>query len=123
MFARAINRIDKLNQALGHGVAWLALVMVLLQFAVVVLRYVFAIGYVPMQEAVWLLHGLLFFFYRPAKGNLYYALFAASLALILVLPVFYGGLGAVVGAISAAIYNVAAGSLGGVRLELEEALY
>ena len=60
MFARAINKIDKLNQALGHGVAWLALVMVLLQFAVVVLRYVFAIGYVPMQEAVWLLHGLLF---------------------------------------------------------------
>lgn len=60
MFARAINRIDLLNRKLGHVVAWLVLAMVLLQFAVVVLRYVFAIGYVPMQEAVWHLHGLLF---------------------------------------------------------------
>lgn len=60
MFARMINKIDLLNRKLGHAVAWLALVMVLLQFAVVVLRYVFAVGYVPMQEAVWHLHGLLF---------------------------------------------------------------
>lgn len=60
MLARAITRIDTLNRTLGNAVAWLALIMVLLQFAVVVLRYVFAVGYVPMQEAVWHLHGLLF---------------------------------------------------------------
>ncbi len=60
MFVRAINSIDHFNRTLGHAVAWLALAMVLLQFAVVVLRYVFAVGYVPMQEAVWHLHGLLF---------------------------------------------------------------
>lgn len=60
MFAHTINRIDQLNRTLGHCVAWLALALVLLQFAVVVLRYVFAVGSVPMQEAVWHLHGLLF---------------------------------------------------------------
>ncbi|MEM8686315.1 MAG: TRAP transporter small permease subunit [Pseudomonadota bacterium] len=60
MFARAIKSIDHLNRTLGHAVAWLALAMVLLQFSVVVLRYVFSVGYVPMQEAVWHLHGLLF---------------------------------------------------------------
>lgn len=60
MFANAITRIDQLNRGLGHAVAWLALAMVLLQFAVVLLRYVFAFGYVPMQEAVWYLHGALF---------------------------------------------------------------
>lgn len=60
MLARTIKTIDHLNQKLGHAVAWLALFMVLLQFAVVLLRYVFAIGFVPLQEAVWHLHGLLF---------------------------------------------------------------
>ncbi len=60
MFAYAIKKIDQVNRKLGQAVAWLALVMVLLQFAVVLLRYVFAVGYVPMQEAVWHLHGLLF---------------------------------------------------------------
>lgn len=60
MFARTIKSIDHLNRKLGHAVAWLALIMVLLQFGVVLLRYVFAIGFVPLQEAVWHLHGLLF---------------------------------------------------------------
>ncbi len=55
-----VRRIDRLNTAIGESVAWLALAMVLLQFAVVILRYVFAIGFVPLQEAVWHLHGLLF---------------------------------------------------------------
>ena len=49
-----------MNRAIGRAAAWLALIMVLLQFAVVLLRYVFAVGFVPMQEAVWHLHGLLF---------------------------------------------------------------
>ena len=55
-----VGKIDRFNRRLGEAVAWLALAMVLLQFAVVVLRYVFSIGFVPMQEAVWYLHGLLF---------------------------------------------------------------
>lgn len=55
-----VNIIDNFNRRLGEAVAWLALVMVLLQFAVVILRYVFSLGFIPMQEAVWHLHGLLF---------------------------------------------------------------
>ena len=35
------DRIDRLNAAIGRAVAWLALVVVLLQFALVVARYVF----------------------------------------------------------------------------------
>ena len=35
------DRIDRLTTAIGRAVAWLALVVVLLQFALVVARYVF----------------------------------------------------------------------------------
>jgi hypothetical protein len=37
------------------------------------------------------------------------------------LPIMYGVLGFIIGAIGAAIYNLAAGMLGGVELELENA--
>lgn len=60
MVAQAIKTIDQVNRAVGRSVAWLALAMVLVQFAVVLLRYVFAVGFVPMQEAVWHMHGLVF---------------------------------------------------------------
>jgi TRAP-type mannitol/chloroaromatic compound transport system permease small subunit len=43
------RRIDLLNEYLGRGIAWLVLVLVLLQFVVVILRYVFSIGFIPMQ--------------------------------------------------------------------------
>lgn len=56
-FARAI---DWLNDTVGRTVAWLALAMVLMQFAVVVLRYVFGIGSIFMQESIVYMHGLLF---------------------------------------------------------------
>ncbi len=52
--------IDGLNEYVGRGVAWLALIMVLVQFAVVIMRYVFSIGFIPMQELIWYLHGTLF---------------------------------------------------------------
>ena len=54
------HRIDTLNEYVGRGIAWLALIMVLVQFTVVILRYVFAIGFIPMQETIWYLHGILF---------------------------------------------------------------
>ncbi|MBZ0218332.1 MAG: TRAP transporter small permease subunit [Fimbriimonadaceae bacterium] len=57
---RIIDPIDKLNLYVGRAVAWLTLAMALVQFIVVVLRYVFAIGFIPMQEAIWYLHGMLF---------------------------------------------------------------
>lgn len=52
--------IDCLNENVGRAVAWLALALVLTQFTVVILRYVFSIGFIWMQEMVWYCHGLLF---------------------------------------------------------------
>lgn len=52
--------IDRLNHTIGRGAAWLALIMVLVQFAVVVLRYVFGIGSIMLQEAIVYMHGVLF---------------------------------------------------------------
>lgn len=42
-----------------------------------------------------------------------------GLVMMIVIPVFYGVLGVVIGALYAIIYNVAAGFVGGVELELE----
>lgn len=63
---------------------WLAVFLVIVQFAIVVLRYVFSIGFIPMQELVWYMSSALFLlgaayalqidghvrvdvFYRPAR--------------------------------------------------------
>ena len=53
-------QIDKVNHAIGRSAAWLALLMVLVQFSGVVLRYVFGIGSIMMQEAIVYMHGVLF---------------------------------------------------------------
>jgi hypothetical protein len=42
-----------------------------------------------------------------------------GLAMIVVIPVFYAVLGFAIGALSAFIYNLAAGAIGGLELELE----
>jgi TRAP-type mannitol/chloroaromatic compound transport system permease small subunit len=54
------RRIDRLNEAIGRHVAWLALAMVLVQLAVVVMRYVFGVSSIFMQESIVYMHGLLF---------------------------------------------------------------
>ena len=58
--ARLAAGIDRLNAAVGRMVMWLAVALVLTQFAVVVLRYVFAIGFVALQESIWYMHATLF---------------------------------------------------------------
>lgn len=55
-----VRTIDRLNDAIGRGVAWLTLAMVLITFLVVVLRYVFSLGWVWMQESYVWLHGIVF---------------------------------------------------------------
>ena len=55
-----IRLIDRINMGVGRTVMWLAIVMALVQFTVVIMRYVFSIGSIPMQEAIWYMHGLLF---------------------------------------------------------------
>ena len=52
--------IDRLNHIIGRSAAWLALAMVLVQFSIVVMRYVFGIGSIMLQEAIVYMHGLLF---------------------------------------------------------------
>lgn len=57
---KLVGFIDSLNRRLGHAVAWLVLAMVLVQFAIVILRHVFSIGFISLQESVLYLHGTLF---------------------------------------------------------------
>lgn len=60
MLDRLADRLDLVNRAVGATVRWLALAMVLLQFAVVVLRYVFGISFVFLGEGVLYMHAALF---------------------------------------------------------------
>ncbi len=55
-----VARIDRANITIGRVVSWAALYMVLVQFAVVVLRYVFSISFIATVETVIYAHGLLF---------------------------------------------------------------
>ena len=55
-----VRAIDALNEHIGRTVAWFALIMVLMQFTVVLLRYVFGLGFIPMQESILFMHSLLF---------------------------------------------------------------
>ena len=55
-----VRAIDAMNEHVGRIVSWFALIMVLMQFTVVLLRYVFGLGFIPMQESVLFMHSLLF---------------------------------------------------------------
>jgi len=46
------DRIDRLTTAVGRAVAWLALLIVLLQLALVLARYVFGLGSIWLTETV-----------------------------------------------------------------------
>lgn len=52
--------IDRLNSAIGRAAAWLCLAVVAMQFAVVLLRYLFGIGSVWLHESVLYGHAALF---------------------------------------------------------------
>ncbi len=55
--------IDKLEAFIGwsgRAVSWLTLLMVIVTFIVVVLRYVFDIGWIALQESVTYLHAMVF---------------------------------------------------------------
>lgn len=49
-----------LTRACGRLVMWLVLAMALVQFAVVILRYVFGLNFIFMQEGVTYMHGAVF---------------------------------------------------------------
>ncbi len=54
---RLAHLIDRINDVIGRAVSWLALFMVLVQFALVILRYVFGIGSIFVQESLLYAHG------------------------------------------------------------------
>ena len=54
------DRLDTLNRCVGLAVRWAALAMVLIQFAIVLLRYVFGISDIAVDESVLYLHAALF---------------------------------------------------------------
>jgi TRAP-type mannitol/chloroaromatic compound transport system permease small subunit len=54
------DRIDRLNGAIGRTVAWLALFVVVVQFAVVLLRYAFGTGSIWLTESIIYGHAALF---------------------------------------------------------------
>lgn len=52
--------LDQINQKVGMTTRWFALCMVLLQFGVVLLRYVFGFSSIALNESVLYLHSALF---------------------------------------------------------------
>lgn len=54
------ERLESVNRTVGVLVSWLALAMVLVTFAVVVLRYAFDAGSIALQESITYMHAILF---------------------------------------------------------------
>lgn len=54
------KRLDSINDVIGRAMAWGTLLMVLIQFIVVIMRYVFGIGSIFLQESIIYLHALVF---------------------------------------------------------------
>ncbi|WP_270935550.1 TRAP transporter small permease subunit [Falsiroseomonas oryzae] len=60
LLLRLADGADALNRAIGLSARWLAVLLVLTQFVVVVLRYAYGSSFVWMQESVTYLHAFLF---------------------------------------------------------------
>jgi TRAP-type mannitol/chloroaromatic compound transport system permease small subunit len=58
--AASADRIDRLIAAIGRAVMWLSLFLVLMQFAVVVMRYAFGVGSIWLAESLIYGHAALF---------------------------------------------------------------
>ena len=55
-----VHGVDRLNDLVGRAVSWLTLLMVLTTLTVVVLRYLFNIGFIWLQESYVWMHGVVF---------------------------------------------------------------
>lgn len=55
-----VNKLEQTSELSGQLVAWLTLFIVMLTFIVVILRYVFDIGSIAMQESISYLHAFVF---------------------------------------------------------------
>lgn len=52
--------LDRLSTVIGRAAAWLTLLMVLITFVVVVMRYAFDAGFIWIQESVVWMHAVVF---------------------------------------------------------------
>lgn len=57
---RLADSLDRINRVVGMAVRWLALAMVLVQFGIVVLRYVYGVSWISLNESVLYMHATLF---------------------------------------------------------------
>jgi TRAP-type mannitol/chloroaromatic compound transport system permease small subunit len=57
---RLSTALGRIAETVGNTAAWLALALVLVTFTVVVLRYLFQLGWIAMQESILYLHASLF---------------------------------------------------------------
>jgi len=55
-----VNNIEHFIDWSGRAVSWLTLFMVIVTFIVVVLRYVFDIGWIALQESITYMHAMVF---------------------------------------------------------------
>jgi len=58
--AAIVHGLERVNAAIGRAVSLLVLAMVLLQFTVVLLRYLFGFSHMMLQEGVLYMHAFLF---------------------------------------------------------------
>lgn len=54
------NRLDRISQRSGEAISWLTLFMVIITCLVVVLRYIFDLGWIWLQESVTWMHAMVF---------------------------------------------------------------
>ena len=58
--AQLLAQLERINVWIGRAIAWLTLAMVLVTFTVVVLRYLFDVGWIWLQESVTWMHATVF---------------------------------------------------------------
>lgn len=54
------QKLESISEWCGRTISWLTLIMVIITFLVVVLRYLFDIGWIAMQESVTYMHAMVF---------------------------------------------------------------
>ncbi|MFG6667819.1 TRAP transporter small permease subunit [Halomonas sp. HNIBRBA4712] len=57
---RLLRWLDGLTEGVGRAIAWLIIIMMLLQFAIVVMRYLVGTNSIVMQESVMYMHAAVF---------------------------------------------------------------
>ena len=57
---QVLSAFNKISVSLGKLVSWLVLLMVVTVFGIVILRYVFSIGWIWLQELVTWMHAMVF---------------------------------------------------------------